>query len=59
MANSAQNDMRRAADYRAMAKKAKDPEAKSQFEATAARLERNAARKANKVGRKKRKKTTL
>lgn len=59
MANSADSDMRRAKEYRAMAKSAKDPGAKATFEATAARMERRAAQKASRAGRRKPKKKAV
>lgn len=52
-------DIQRAADLRKQAQRLRDPEAKRSVNEAAARLERRAARKANKVGRRARPKPKL
>ena len=53
---SAQGDMAKARDMRAMAKQVKDHVAKQSFEDAAVRLEKRAAKGARRVARRKRKK---
>lgn len=57
VANSPDKDLSRAKDFRRMAREAKDASAKRTFTDTADRLERRAAQKANKVGRRRRRST--
>lgn len=51
MATKPEDKLRRAGELRRMAAKAKNPTAKDSFNRAADRLERNAARQANSVGR--------
>jgi len=52
--SSAERDLQRAEDLRKLATRAKSPSAKSDFNAAADRLEQRGARKANKLGRRRR-----
>lgn len=54
MANSPERDLGRAKDFRKMARETADPQAKRAFLEAAGRLERRAAQKASKVGRRRR-----
>lgn len=52
MASSAERDIRRAADLRKLKKGVKDPDALRAIDSATGRLERNAARKLGKIGKK-------
>jgi len=56
---SAQKDMAKAKEMRAMGKAIKDPVAKVTFEDAAIRLEKRAAKGASRVARRKRKSATV
>lgn len=56
---SAQTDMAKAKEMRAMGKAIKDPVAKVTFEAAAIRLEKRAAKSASRVAKRKRKKKSI